>query len=96
MDILQKLEYIYHNDWPLLQNVGSVLLEVAKHFESYDVYAGNYCNAQETLLQLRKDKNGKFDAWLNDIELKCGKSIDYFLSEPVHHISKCKVAIEVS
>ena len=93
--ILDKLEKIYQNDWPSVRGVGRVILDARKGLTSYGVYVGNYANGQENIQRLRSDKGSKFNLWLQEIENKIEHTFNFFLSEPLNHISKVEQALEV-
>ena len=81
--ILEQLQKIEANDWPLVRGVGKVILDGRKGLTNYGVYVGNYVNGQDNIRRLRADKNGKVNLWLQEIEAKAEHVSLALLSAPL-------------
>jgi hypothetical protein len=91
--ILEQLQKIEANDWPLVRGVGKVILDGRKGLTNYGVYVGNYVNGQDNIRRLRADKNGKVNLWLQEIEAKAEHVSLALLSAPLTHISNIENAL---
>lgn len=96
-NLLHRIEEISKNDWPNCRRFGEVVVnEAGKGLGVYGSYIQNLVNSQETIRRLCSDRNSRFSIWLQEVESKGAKDLQFLLSEPFQHISKMEGCVNVS
>jgi len=84
--IHNSLQALYDNEWPLLNGLGAVLLNMAPSLKLYEAYFQNYRSANNALQQLHNTKKKNWMQFLSE-KAEQGLELEKLLAAPVKQIN---------